>query len=584
MKENENPGFKTPSFERISTMKKGLFISMMFVGFVTFQGVEAKADIPDCTTQDDCVAVLGPNDVTVLRYGEVKGVVTLANAVTMGRMSASHGWIVVTEAFSQYVFFYNLADGTTCNPNVMALCTDAVIWKHPTDPSFDQAFLACQNNGVYVRVTLSDCQYTHMNAYVSNPNSIAAGPDWVYVMNEDGGSVAMWDPLNDQSALTQIQNLSSGFHIRYWDNGADPPLVMFIVGNTIYSKSHLQSANAQTVYSFPRDIESVPMAINQTHAITADQGHEAYISTLPNATTHVMLNVNNPRSVSMTQNTAFVTDSQGSGMVKAFDLNGNALYASALLAIDVAGIFPDEASSCGNGLLEGVEVCDGSDLGMMCNGTSCSPRTCESEGFDLGTLACNNSCNMLDTTGCSYECGNASADGPEECDMSDLKNQTCESLGYMSGTLSCSLDCTFDVSQCEACGNNRIDGEEVCDGTNMAGQTCEDLGFSGGELNCNNSCDGVNTAGCTECGNNVLEGDEACEGENLNGNTCESLGFGAGTLLCSNTCALDTSLCPPPVVVKKEKGCSCSGGASHNGILFVFLILLFVAGRRKLKG
>lgn len=565
---------------------KHLNVCMAILVSLIVMSTEAKAaGIPDCTTQDDCVAVLGTHEITVVRNSEIKGVIDVGS-MGGGHLSASNGWLILAKSLSQTPFFYNLADGTTCSPNIMAYCTDAVVWKHPLDPAYDQAFLVCQDDNMYVQLMLSDCQtfIHHVSSWVNNPNSVAVGPDWIYVMNEGDGSVAMWDPLNDQEALTQIQNLSSGHHIRYWDNGVDPILVLFVMGNTVYSKGHLVSDNAQTVYSFPRDIESVPMAISQTHMVTADFGYEAYISPMPSTGIHVLLNVADPGRVAMTKNTAFVTDNQNPPVVKAFDTNGSPLYVVPFPegTFDLAGIFPSDAKTCGNSLVESDEVCDGTDLGQLCDGVSCSPKSCQTEGFDLGTLACNNSCNLLDTSGCSYECGNASADGPEECDMSDLKDQTCESLGYLGGTLACNTDCTFDVNQCDACGNSRIDGNEVCDGSDLDNQTCQDHGFTGGELSCNSTCDDVVTTACTECGNGVIEEGEMCDNENLNEATCESLGFGPGTLLCSNSCSLDTSLCPPPVVEKKS-GCSCSEGPSENSLSLVFFMLLLVAGWIRLK-
>ncbi|PYT08125.1 MAG: hypothetical protein DMF49_06050, partial [Acidobacteria bacterium] len=53
---------------------------------------------------------------------------------------------------------------------------------------------------------------------------------------------------------------------------------------------------------------------------------------------------------------------------------------------------------CGNGVREGSEVCDGNDLGG---------QTCQTQGYDAGTLACNATCNGFDTSGCrNYQCGN----------------------------------------------------------------------------------------------------------------------------------------------------------------------------------
>lgn len=52
----------------------------------------------------------------------------------------------------------------------------------------------------------------------------------------------------------------------------------------------------------------------------------------------------------------------------------------------------DSESLCGDGIAEGTaEVCDGEDLGG---------ETCESQGFDSGTLACNPDCQGFDTDQC----------------------------------------------------------------------------------------------------------------------------------------------------------------------------------------
>ncbi len=47
---------------------------------------------------------------------------------------------------------------------------------------------------------------------------------------------------------------------------------------------------------------------------------------------------------------------------------------------------------CGNGIIESPEVCDGSNLGG---------ETCQSQGFDGGTLACASNCLSFDTSGCT---------------------------------------------------------------------------------------------------------------------------------------------------------------------------------------
>ncbi len=45
-------------------------------------------------------------------------------------------------------------------------------------------------------------------------------------------------------------------------------------------------------------------------------------------------------------------------------------------------------------------------------------------------------------------CGDGVIEGPEDCEGEDLNGETCESLGYQSGTLSCDIACDFDTSDC----------------------------------------------------------------------------------------------------------------------------------------
>jgi hypothetical protein len=45
-------------------------------------------------------------------------------------------------------------------------------------------------------------------------------------------------------------------------------------------------------------------------------------------------------------------------------------------------------------------------------------------------------------------CGNGILEGGEECDGSDLNGLTCIDFGYNGGTLTCNHDCTFNTSNC----------------------------------------------------------------------------------------------------------------------------------------
>jgi hypothetical protein len=91
--------------------------------------------------------------------------------------------------------------------------------------------------------------------------------------------------------------------------------------------------------------------------------------------------------------------------------------------------------SCGNGVRELPELCDGEDFGG---------QSCEMLGFLGGPLICDESCN-ISTTACFNEsCGNGIKEGTEACDGDDLAGQSCSGLGYAGGALACSGECTFE--------------------------------------------------------------------------------------------------------------------------------------------
>jgi hypothetical protein len=140
-------------------------------------------------------------------------------------------------------------------------------------------------------------------------------------------------------------------------------------------------------------------------------------------------------------------------------------------------------------------------------------------------------------------CGDGITNGTEDCDLSDLGLNTCVTEGFDTGTLDCATDCTFDTAACRdfVCGDAMIEGTEVCDGTELGKNTCGSAGFDGGTLAC--AACALDTSGCTDCGDGTIEGTETCDGANLGGATCLSQGFISGSLTCSATCGYDTSAC-----------------------------------------
>lgn len=199
-------------------------------------------------------------------------------------------------------------------------------------------------------------------------------------------------------------------------------------------------------------------------------------------------------------------------------------------------------ASCGNGVLQAGELCDGPDL---------ADQTCETQGFESGTLACRANC-TFDYAGCASNtssCGNAIIDTGEVCDGANVNGQTCASVGGGQGTLGCGPNCdTFETSGCANtfCGNNTTEPGEICDGADLTGASCQTLGYDTGELRCLAGCNGYDESLCqsASCNNDVLEPGEVCDTNQLNGATCVDLGFMGGQLGCNDTCdGYDSSGC-----------------------------------------
>lgn len=240
------------------------------------------------------------------------------------------------------------------------------------------------------------------------------------------------------------------------------------------------------------------------------------------------------------------------------------------------GLADPDCGMCGNNIIEGNELCDGRTLKPGFN-------RCEDWGFMDGTLSCGSACLPNFTMCRASRCGDGMKEGVEECEGTDLGGATCVSEGFAGGTLTCSSECKLNTAACVApgCGNNIHEAGrgEACDGAELGGATCESLGFAGGTLRCNGTCN-HDTSGCVAagCGNGIIEPPlEQCEGANLNGATCQTQGFLQGTLACSPTsCTFDTSGCVAPgcgngVIETPTEQCEGAnlGGATCQSLGFV---------------
>ncbi len=94
---------------------------------------------------------------------------------------------------------------------------------------------------------------------------------------------------------------------------------------------------------------------------------------------------------------------------------------------------PQPQAGCGDGVVQAPEDCDGSAF---------DGATCQSLGFDTGTLACTSDCHFS-TAACVKRCGNGVLDPGEACDGS-LGVPACASWGYQA----CSATCTVDSLHC----------------------------------------------------------------------------------------------------------------------------------------
>jgi len=217
-------------------------------------------------------------------------------------------------------------------------------------------------------------------------------------------------------------------------------------------------------------------------------------------------------------------------------------------------------SGCGDGTINPPEQCEDADLGGA---------TCESEGFDGGTLVCTSGC-QFDSSGC-YACGDGSLNGSEECDDPDFGGQTCSDFAspagppFTSGMLTCDVDeCTISTEDCMYCGDDVASDTEPCDGADLLSQTCETLGFTQGTLDCESDCSAFDTSGCTECGDDTAEAPEECDGDDLFNQDCTDVGFDSGDLACDVDCALDTTGCIAAGCgdgfVNGTDECDCLGG------------------------
>ncbi len=163
---------------------------------------------------------------------------------------------------------------------------------------------------------------------------------------------------------------------------------------------------------------------------------------------------------------------------------------------------PGFEPGCGNQLIEGDEVCDGTNLGG---------RTCELEGHYAGVLTCLPDCSGFDTTACGGACGDGTVNGEEACDGGPPPQVTCDDLGYPGGgTPSCTA-CQPDSSTCcqdedgDGYGPHCTLGEDCDDSAPGVTGPCQTSGCPAGWV--------FVPAGAFQMGCNSGELDDTCNSE-----------------------------------------------------------------------
>lgn len=241
-----------------------------------------------------------------------------------------------------------------------------------------------------------------------------------------------------------------------------------------------------------------------------------------------------------------------------------------------------EAVSCGNGIKEGNEECDGTD-GLPSTCASWKPTVNWSNSS--AQPACEQ-CQIVAGACVAELCGNGridDADG-ETCDPKDSTVFTCNDFDGLrtwksGGVPTCSAQtCTLEQGSCveDKCKNNILDTDagEVCDPTvTLSTLTCSDLDpdktwKSGGEPSCSDTCE-LEVGTCVEekCGNGFRDEDE---GEDCDWNTmgadpepypCAMYDdkYESGNVTCSKSCKWNLEAC-----VEKTSD-TCGNGEPDEG-------------------
>ena len=184
-------------------------------------------------------------------------------------------------------------------------------------------------------------------------------------------------------------------------------------------------------------------------------------------------------------------------------------------------------------LQDGIYACTANVPGACPRGWHCRPAP------DSGEYRC--------FASASDTCGNGVIDGLEECDGPELEGATCQTAGYAAGELGCTVGCAFDMSACTdtLCGSPCPEDGFACVGIDAIHATCApvcetDLTCADPQRTCcfEQGCVDLQSDlnNCGECGG-------FCEGNCISGVCVDPCGnmCSSGDTCCNGTCSNTTS-------------------------------------------
>lgn len=241
----------------------------------------------------------------------------------------------------------------------------------------------------------------------------------------------------------------------------------------------------------------------------------------------------------------------------------------------------DYVYTCGNGVLDADEVCDGTLISAHAN------MICPNGAVpDTNRVTCTSNCTLDMTWACfsaGGTCGNGKIEAGEQCDGLSMPEVTASCANPDMSKLSCVNCRLYDSGVCtplsgdstvkpdtpdtwipETCGNGKLDSGEWCDGHLIAenAKICpENMALKPNPVfKCLESCRLADVQEACEyraaayCGNGIRENNEQCDGEDFDASladrvTCESdENRYPENISCTDTCEIDTTnVCVPKV-------------------------------------